>query len=84
MLILDSLPDVYSSTHAEALASGCISIGGGHPLFQGRPGVAGLRTVSDYVHTVDQPLSESEEQRNQRQKSKKINRYSSGATSLML
>ena len=59
--------DVYSSTHAEALASGCISIGGGHPLFQERPGIAGLKTVADYVNIVEQLISESEEQCNERQ-----------------
>ena len=59
--------DVYSSTHVEALASGCISMGGGHPLFQERPGIAGLKTVADYVNAVEQLLSESEEQRNHRQ-----------------
>ena len=59
--------DVYSSTHAEALASGCISIGGGHPLFQERPGIAGLKTVVDYVNTVEQLISESEAQCNERQ-----------------
>ena len=30
--------DVFSSCHAEALMSGCISIGGGHPIYAERPG----------------------------------------------
>ena len=60
--------DVYSSTHAEALSSGCISIGGGHPLFQERPGIAGLKTVDDFVKSVVRLMSESEEQRQHRQR----------------
>lgn len=59
--------DVYSSTHAEVLASGCISIGGGHPLFGERPGIAGLKTVADYVKVLEGLLSEPEAARNQRQ-----------------
>lgn len=30
--------DVFSSCHAEALMSGCISIGGAHPIYAERPG----------------------------------------------
>ena len=60
--------DVYSSTHAEALASGCISIGGGHPLFQERPGIAGLKSVADYVNTLEALMAESKAQCEERQR----------------
>lgn len=33
-----TIHDVFCSGHAEALMSGCISIGGGHPLYRERPG----------------------------------------------
>ena len=41
--------DVFSSCHAEALMSGCISIGGEHPIYVERPGF----TVKTAEATVD-------------------------------
>lgn len=52
--------DVYSSTHVEALASGCVSLGGGHPLYRERPGIANLQTPKDFVRAVEQVLRGSD------------------------
>ena len=48
----DTIHDVFSSSHAEALMSGCISIGGQHPIYAERPGYS-LKTVEDVVETID-------------------------------
>lgn len=48
--------DVYASTHAESLAAGCISVGGGHPLYGERPGISGLKTVDDFVDAIGELL----------------------------
>lgn len=54
--------DVYSSTHAEILAAGCISLGGGHPVFRERPGIDSLTTPSSYVKAIGDILYASDEQ----------------------
>lgn len=52
IFIAKSKHDVYSSTHVEVLASGCISVAGGHPLYGERPGVSGLSSVYDFVEAI--------------------------------
>ena len=53
--------DVYSSTHVECLASGCVTVAGGHPLYAERPGIAGLDTAKDFAKAV-QELLDAEDQ----------------------
>ena len=60
--------DVYSSTHVETLASGCISLGGGHPMFAERPGFSGLRTVEKYLEVIEVLLSSPESELNDMQR----------------
>lgn len=52
--------DVYSSTHVEILGTECISVGGGHPMFEERPGFAGLKTLDDFLAVIEMLLSCSE------------------------
>lgn len=52
--------DVYSSTHVEVLASGCISVGGGHPMYCERPGISGLETVDAFVGAIGGLLEASQ------------------------
>lgn len=40
----NTIHDVFSSCHAEALMSGCISVSGDHPIYAERPGF-GVKTV---------------------------------------
>ena len=47
----NSIHDVFSSSHAEALMSGCISICGQHPIYAERPGF-GARNVDGVVETL--------------------------------
>ena len=47
----NSIHDVFSSSHAEALMSGCISINGQHPIYAERPGF-GSKTVDGVVETL--------------------------------
>ena len=54
--------DVYSSTHAEILASAVISLGGGHPLFRERPGVSGLTDVESFLNATQTVLEMPENQ----------------------
>lgn len=54
-----STHDVYSSTHVETLSAGCISVGGGHPFYRGRPGIAGLKSVNEFVDAVGSLLEKS-------------------------
>ena len=49
----NALHDVFSSCHAEALMSGCISVSGQHPIYAERFGFA-LRTVTDVIEMVDE------------------------------
>ena len=51
--------DVYSSTHVEILSSGCLSTGGGHPMFRERPGISGLRTAKDFIKAIQSLLKTS-------------------------
>ena len=62
IFIAKSKHDVYSSTHAEILSAGCISVGGGHPLYQERPGISGLREADEFVDAIGEllDLKESE------------------------
>ena len=48
----NSVHDVFSSSHAEALMSGCISISGKHPIYAERPGF-GSKTVDGVIETLD-------------------------------
>ena len=52
--------DVYSSTHVEVLASGCVSVTGGHPLYLERPGISGLDTAKEFAVAVRDVLSSDE------------------------
>lgn len=54
--------DVYSSTHAEVLSAGCISVGGGHPLYAERPGISGLKSVNEFVDEVSSVLDLGQEE----------------------
>ena len=45
--------DVFSSCHAEALMSGCISIGGEHPIYAERPGFT-VKTAQAAVDMIAQ------------------------------
>ena len=47
----NGIHDVFSSSHAEALMSGCISISGKHPIYAERPGF-GSKTVDGAVETL--------------------------------
>ena len=47
----NSIHDVFSSSHAEALMSGCISVSGEHPIYAERPGF-GSKTVGDVIETI--------------------------------
>ena len=51
-----SIHDVFSSSHAEALMSGCISVSEDHPIYAERPGF-GSKTVDGVVETL-QKLTE--------------------------
>lgn len=59
--------DVYSSTHVEALASGCVSIGGGHPMYRERPGTTNLQTPSDFARAVANTLSSPDLEKKQKE-----------------
>ena len=48
----NSIHDVFSSCHAEALMSGCISISGEHPIYAERPGFTS-KTVDGVIDTLD-------------------------------
>lgn len=50
--INDTWHDVSSRTNQEMLMAGVISVGGMHPLFEGRPGIHGLRTADEYVDAI--------------------------------
>ena len=47
----NSIHDVFSSSHAEALMSGCISVSGEHPIYAERPGFRS-KTVDGVVATI--------------------------------
>ena len=49
----NSIHDVFSSSHAEALMSGCISISGEHPIYAERPGFRS-KTVDGVVERIQQ------------------------------
>lgn len=49
----NSIHDVFSSSHAEALMSGCISIGGAHPIYAERPGFT-VKTAQAAVDMIAQ------------------------------
>lgn len=49
-----SMHDVFSSSHAEALMSGCVSIGGEHPIYAERPGFSGYTDPGAVVETIEQ------------------------------
>ena len=48
-----SMHDVFSSCHAEALMSGCVSIGGEHPIYAERPGFSGYTDPGAVVDTIE-------------------------------
>ena len=48
----NTIHDVFSSCHAEALMSGCISVSGDHLIYAERPGF-GLKTVEGVVATLE-------------------------------
>ena len=48
----NTIHDVFSSCHAEALMSGCISVSGDHPIYAERPGF-GSKTVDGVVTTLE-------------------------------
>lgn len=48
----NTIHDVFSSSHAEALMSGCISVSGEHPIYAERPGFS-VTTVADAVETLE-------------------------------
>ena len=50
--INDTWHDVSSRTNQEMLMSEVISIGGMHPLFDGRPGIHGLKTADEFVEAI--------------------------------
>ena len=56
----NSIHDVFSSCHAEALMSGCISVSGAHPIYAERPGF-GAKTVDGAIETL-QRLTEGFQQ----------------------
>ena len=49
----NAIHDVFSSCHAEALMSGCISIGGEHPIYAERPGFT-VKTAQAAVDMIAQ------------------------------
>ena len=49
----NTIHDVFSSCHAEALMSGCISIGGEHPIYAERPGFT-VKTAQAAVDMIAQ------------------------------
>ena len=49
----NSIHDVFSSSQAEALMSGCISIGGAHPIYTERPGLV-VSTAQAAVDVIEQ------------------------------
>ena len=59
--INDTWHDVSSRTNQEMLMSGVISIGGQHPLFEGRPGIHGLETADDFVEAIWEVTNEFSE-----------------------
>lgn len=48
-----SIHDVFSSCHAEALMSGCVSIGGEHPIYAERPGFSGYTDPGAVIDTIE-------------------------------
>ena len=52
--INDTWHDVSSRVNQEMHAAGVVTVSGTHPLFEGRPGVHGLRTAEAFVHTIEQ------------------------------
>ena len=58
--------DVFSSCHAEALMSGCISIGGAHPIYAERPGFT-VKTAQDAVNMIAQLTNNFKEIPDQKQ-----------------
>ena len=44
------------------LSAGCISVGGGHPLYAERPGISGLKGVSEFVDEVSSVLDLRQEE----------------------
>ena len=52
--------DVFSSCHAEALMSGCISIGGAHPIYAERPGFT-VKTAQAAVDMIAQLTNDFKE-----------------------
>ena len=48
----NTIHDVFSSCHAEALMSGCISVTGHHPIYAERPGFSG-KSVASAVETIE-------------------------------
>lgn len=50
--INDTWHDVSSRVNQEMLMSEVISIGGTHPLFDGRPGIHGLKTADAFVEAI--------------------------------
>ena len=47
-----AIHDVFSSSHAEALMSGCVSVSGEHPIYAERPGFSGNRTPEAIVERM--------------------------------
>ena len=57
--------DVFSSCHGEALMSGCISIGGEHPIYAERPGFT-VKTVQATVDVIGELTNDFKEMPDQK------------------
>ena len=62
----NTIHDVFSSCHAEALMSGCISIGGAHPIYAERPGFT-VKTAQAAVDLIAQLTNDFKEIPDQQQ-----------------
>lgn len=49
----DTIHDVFSQSHAEALMSGCLMVCGCHPIYQERPGIHGLVGVDEFMDVLN-------------------------------